>query len=282
MSPKKKKLELAGNQKIKFYDEVFLSKKPGIDRRKFHREIKPIIISDFPEIIKELGCENPDIGLDASGNLYLANIEHTIIKQLNLVSLIIFKRMTETSYIDIQFKGKGFVPTALSEGINLPIETLVSTGELGKVGRYKGKPVPYGIGLLKINPTADMINKYSELLLQNKAKLKKYNVEEIIFDVDANSTGLKKISISSNLLKKLSSLNARIQFNNYQLPESDSPSRIDNGTAVSTTLNKNKKKIEDFLSTASKSEIRNLIISLLENPENNNTIFKKNFKKVAE
>ena len=88
MTPKKKKLELAGNQKIKFYDEVFLSKKLGIDRRKFHREIKPIIISDFPEIIKELGCENPDIGLDASGNLYLANIEHTIIKQLNLVSLI--------------------------------------------------------------------------------------------------------------------------------------------------------------------------------------------------
>jgi len=53
MTPKKKKLELAGNQKIKFYDEVFLSKKLGIDRRKFHREIKPIIISDFPEIIKD-------------------------------------------------------------------------------------------------------------------------------------------------------------------------------------------------------------------------------------
>jgi len=64
--------------------EVFLSKKLGIDRRKFHREIKPIIISDFPEIIEELGCENPDIGLDYLNNLYLGNIDHTIIKSTGL------------------------------------------------------------------------------------------------------------------------------------------------------------------------------------------------------
>jgi len=47
--------------------------------------------------------------------------------------LIIFNSMTETAYIDIQFKGKDFVPIDLSQGINLPIETLVSSGQLGKV-----------------------------------------------------------------------------------------------------------------------------------------------------
>jgi|GEM_PF-2281944 len=84
MAAKKKKPPRPQNQKIKFYDEVFISEKLGIDRRKFHREIKPIIISDFQEIIKELGCDNPDIGLDSSNNLYLANIAHTIIKSTGL------------------------------------------------------------------------------------------------------------------------------------------------------------------------------------------------------
>lgn len=70
--------------KVKFYDEKFLSKKLGIDRRKFHREIKPIIISDFADIIKELGSDNPDIGLDALDNLYLSNVDHTIIKSTGL------------------------------------------------------------------------------------------------------------------------------------------------------------------------------------------------------
>lgn len=181
--------------------------------------------------------------------------------------------MTETSYIDIQFKGKNFVPSAFSEGINLPIESLVSSGDLGKVGKYKGKPVPYGIGLLKIDPTADTINQYSDLLLKNKAKLKKYNVEEIIFDVDANSNGLKKISISGDLLKKLSLLNARIQFHNCQMPDDDTPFEKDN--TLSTTLNENKEKIESFLSTASKTEIQTLIISLLDNPEKDSILKKK-------
>lgn len=69
---------------VKFYDEVYIAKKLGIDRRMFHRKIKPIILSDFPEICKELGSDNPDIGLDAENNLYLANIEHTIVKQTGL------------------------------------------------------------------------------------------------------------------------------------------------------------------------------------------------------
>lgn len=84
MAAKKKKPKSPENQKIKFYDEVFLSKKQGIDRRKFHREIKPIIISDFAEMIKELRCENPDIGLASEDNLYLGNMEHTIIKSTGL------------------------------------------------------------------------------------------------------------------------------------------------------------------------------------------------------
>lgn len=84
MTLKKKKSEPIPKGDVKFYDEIYLSKKLGIDRRKFHREVKPIIISDFPQICKELESENPDIGLDSSDNLYLGNVGHTIIKSTGL------------------------------------------------------------------------------------------------------------------------------------------------------------------------------------------------------
>lgn len=84
MAAKKKKAKQIPKGDVKFYDEIYLSKKPGIDRRIFHREIKPVILSDFPEICKELNSENPDIGLDSADNLYLANIERTIIKSTGL------------------------------------------------------------------------------------------------------------------------------------------------------------------------------------------------------
>lgn len=84
MTAKKKKYRLVNTKHVKFYNETYLSKRLGIDRRKFHREIKPIIVADFPEICKELESDNPDIGLDSSNILYLSNIEHTIVKSTGL------------------------------------------------------------------------------------------------------------------------------------------------------------------------------------------------------
>lgn len=200
--------------------------------------------------------------------------------------------MTESAYIDIQFKGNGFCPGVLAEKLSLPIETLVSSGELGKVGRYKGKPVPYGIGLLKINPNVETIDSYSDLLLKNKSKLKKYNVDEIIFDVDANSYALEMISISNSILKKLSSLNARIQFHNHEIVNNDFELLISKLiTKVSTSSHPNKKKIENFFrSTASTIEIANLtteytyaiIISLIENTQSNKKVSQKSLDEVVE
>ncbi|HMO62070.1 MAG TPA: hypothetical protein PKC39_07465 [Ferruginibacter sp.] len=84
MTAKKKKADEKTKVEVKFYDEVCLSRKLGINRRKFHREIKPLIVSDFQELIKEIGDENPDIGLDSEDKLYLGNISHTIVKPTGL------------------------------------------------------------------------------------------------------------------------------------------------------------------------------------------------------
>ena len=63
---------------IKFFDENYLAKKLKTDRRKFHREIKPIIINDFKDELKKAGIRNPDIGLDENEFIYLADpVDHT-------------------------------------------------------------------------------------------------------------------------------------------------------------------------------------------------------------
>lgn len=200
--------------------------------------------------------------------------------------------MKKSAYIDIQFKGIGLSPALLAEEIDLPIETLVSSGDRGKIGRYKDKPVPYGIGLLKINPNVEAINTYSDLLLKNKSKLKKYNVDELIFDVDANSESLKEISISNSILKKLSSLNARIQFHNHEPANNDFELLIRKLILkVSTSSYPNKEEIEKiFLYSESKIGTTNLIneytyaiiISLLENTWSDQKLFKESFDEVVE
>jgi len=70
VTDKKRKAASKFPPEVKFHDEHFLAQKLGVDRRYFHRHIKPIILADFPEIIREIGSTNPDVGLDAHNNLY--------------------------------------------------------------------------------------------------------------------------------------------------------------------------------------------------------------------
>jgi len=62
---------------IRFYDETHLANLLGVDRRIFHRTIKPQIIKDFPEILMKLHVDNPDIGLDENNVIHLADHSHT-------------------------------------------------------------------------------------------------------------------------------------------------------------------------------------------------------------
>lgn len=70
---------------LKFYDEKYLASKLGIERRKFHREIKPIIVSDFKNELQKFKVENPDIGLDENDNIYFLDPkDHSRMIETNL------------------------------------------------------------------------------------------------------------------------------------------------------------------------------------------------------
>jgi len=62
---------------VSFYSTEFLARKFKVDRRKFHREIKQIIINDFKKELQKEGIKNPDIGLDENENIYLADSNTT-------------------------------------------------------------------------------------------------------------------------------------------------------------------------------------------------------------
>jgi len=120
--------------------------------------------------------------------------------------------------IYIRFEGNNFYPSKLKEKTKYPIEVLAEYGETSTKGRYKGKPSPYGIGILAIqanNDTKDIyevLRKYSSELVDRRAYLKESGVEEIIFDIEASKDFPSEISISAAILKDLSLLNARVEF----------------------------------------------------------------------
>ena len=157
--------------------------------------------------------------------------------------------MNNQAFIDIQFKGEKFSPSTLRKLTKWNIESLVESGEIGKIGRYKGIPVPYGIGYLQITPSDKVIEKYTKKLIEKKKELEASNVEEIVFDIDASKYSTLNFSLNKELLHSLSQLNARVEF--HQRPDYNFTSLI---SKLSTDIARSKKltnksAIEAYLST---------------------------------
>ncbi|MDI1355609.1 MAG: hypothetical protein PSX36_11860 [bacterium] len=122
-----------------------------------------------------------------------------------------------TTYIDIVFEGSKFSPTKLKELTNLDIESLAEYGEMGKKGRYKGKPMPYGLGLLKISQISSenvnrSLKRIIDRLLLKKSALSKSGVDEITLDLENFSQEDIEMTIDREIIKKVSSLNASIDI----------------------------------------------------------------------
>lgn len=120
--------------------------------------------------------------------------------------------IAENIYIDIQFKGKGFSPRKLMELSKLPLEIIAETGEIATKGRYKDNPLPFGLALLKLEDNPEILDIWTDKLLEIKSALEVSKVGEIIFDIESKVENLTNFSISKDLAGKLSQLNGRINF----------------------------------------------------------------------
>src|SRR6185436_4912247 len=120
--------------------------------------------------------------------------------------------------IDIRFEGDKFYPTKLRDLTGFPIEVLSEYGEIADKGRYKGKPSPYGLALLKIerekenDDLNEVFNRYLEKLLSKKEQLNEIGVEEIIIDVETPILKESEFSFNNELLQKIFQLNAIIDW----------------------------------------------------------------------
>ena len=191
------------------------------------------------------------------------------------------------AFIDIQFKGNGFSPGRLRDLTGWPIEPIIESGEIGLIGRYKGKPSPYGFGLLKVEPKANVIFKYAKILNTKKRALVEAKVEEIVFDIEADNMGFESIVISPEVSKLLSEINARIEF--HKIPDTDNDNlanlaeKLITHVTTSTSSVQDKVKYEALLSQLLKNKFRRhitpeityaLAAYLIDNKEN---IKKKEF-----
>jgi len=145
--------------------------------------------------------------------------------------------------VDIRFEGSKFYPSKLKERTQLPIKTLAEHGEISPKGRYKGKPSPYGIGVLEISPTGkqnniyELIEEYSRRLLNSTNELKECGVDEIIFDIENSKDFPVEISLSKDIVRNLSSLNARVEFHTINDTE-DIKNKIERVKEMFPYLNK--------------------------------------------
>ncbi|WP_425656382.1 hypothetical protein [Tenacibaculum ascidiaceicola] len=56
---------------VKYPNAGELAKRFGVDKTKFHRKIKPIIVNDYKFELNKKGIKNPDIGIDSNNIIYL-------------------------------------------------------------------------------------------------------------------------------------------------------------------------------------------------------------------
>lgn len=90
--------------------------------------------------------------------------------------------------IYIRFTGDGFKPAEIASELGVEILILASSGSIATRGRYKGKPSPYGMGIIEINhPTTtlnNLVSEYAEKLIIWKPILTDNGVTEITLGVN--------------------------------------------------------------------------------------------------
>ncbi len=69
---------------VKYYKPTYLAELFGVTKEKFHKEVKPVIFSDFKKELQEFNIKNPDIGVDENNFVFLSNPNRTVEIATNL------------------------------------------------------------------------------------------------------------------------------------------------------------------------------------------------------
>jgi len=117
-------------------------------------------------------------------------------------------------------QGSKFSPTLTERLHGIKLEGKNEIGDIGKIGKYKNKPIPYGSGVFVISnnlldPSYDHYKKI-DLLEKLIPKLKSYGVEFMDVLITVAYYNQCNFELSSLLLRRLAALKIPISFSCYE------------------------------------------------------------------
>lgn len=108
-------------------------------------------------------------------------------------------------------KGVAFSPVALAKKTGIPTENANEPGDPGKLGRFRGKPIPYGYGEWIFSsdmdaPYGPVLEQAVQALEHNLAIVREYGAEEIVLHLFVQTHEQCNLEFSSSDLQRISSL----------------------------------------------------------------------------
>lgn len=113
-------------------------------------------------------------------------------------------------------KGDNFSPKKTSDILNISFDEMNEKGELGIIGRYKGKAIPYGSCVIR---TENEEYKILNILEKHIYDFKKYGVEEIMLHWDVAYQQQCNFEIGVDYINRLSKLSIPLSVSCFDSDE---------------------------------------------------------------
>lgn len=125
------------------------------------------------------------------------------------------------SYSTCILKGKGFSPKQAEDVMGIKFDVKNEVNEIGIVGKYKGRQVPFGSGTIKSLADKDeLCEKYVlNLVHEYIYELKDIGVEEIIFSIAIEYEEQCNFELDRDFITKLASLGVPLGISCYRQTE---------------------------------------------------------------
>jgi hypothetical protein len=120
--------------------------------------------------------------------------------------------------------GDFFDPHELENNSSLVFRQKSKKGEIGKIGRYKDKPVPEGSSVLLLENDVNPLKELIFLISENYSLIKSYHVEEMSISIEIGYSDQCNWEISQEEITKLTELKLGLSISCYLLDQKNNQS----------------------------------------------------------
>jgi len=129
------------------------------------------------------------------------------------------------AFVSCYMEGDNFDPYKLEEKLGLSLAYKVKAGEIGKKGRFKDKPYPFGFGYLK--PTSkeahenNQLEEIVNLIKESHIQVGAYGIEDLHVRVNINYDSQCNLEFGPLVLEELGRRNIPLLVSCYKVEEGD-------------------------------------------------------------